>query len=97
LPSRIFIGDSITRQLFFQLSNSLDSKLDSSLNDSNKHSDHTFSTKYGTRLTFAWDPFLNSSYTQWVLTEARSNTVVHGGSTPLPAMLVLGSGLWYLR
>ncbi|KIM48284.1 hypothetical protein M413DRAFT_440005 [Hebeloma cylindrosporum] len=94
----IFIGDSVTRQLFFQLSHTLDSKLPSFLlDDAKKHSDHTFSTTYGTNLSFTWDPFLNSSYTKWLLTEARTNVVVRGNSSPAPAMLVLGSGLWYLR
>ena len=94
----IFIGDSVTWQLFFQLSNFLDSKLPSVLlDDTKKHSDHTFSTKYGTNFTFVWDPFLNSSYAKWLLTEARSTVVIHGILSPVPAILVLGSGLWYLR
>ncbi|KAF8168192.1 O-acetyltransferase [Crassisporium funariophilum] len=93
----IFIGDSVTRKLFFQLSRLLDPSLPNSpSDDTRKHSDHTFYTKHGTNLTFTWDPFLNTSYTQWILAESRSHEVTRGDLPP-PAMLVLGSGLWYLR
>ncbi|KDR84899.1 hypothetical protein GALMADRAFT_298941 [Galerina marginata CBS 339.88] len=92
----IFIGDSVARKLFFQIGHLLDATLPGLPADATKkHANHTLYTKYGTNLTFAWDPFLNTSYTQWILTEARSKAVSH--SDPAPAMLVLGSGLWYLR
>ncbi|KAF8971412.1 10 TM acyl transferase domain found in Cas1p-domain-containing protein [Flammula alnicola] len=69
----------------------------STIDDTKKHADHILRTKYGTNITFAWDPFLNSSYTEWALTEARSNAFIRTKPSPPPAMLVLGSGLWYLR
>ncbi|KAF8807317.1 O-acetyltransferase [Phlegmacium glaucopus] len=92
----IFIGDSVTRKLFFQVAQLLDRSLPSVPPDNaGKHADHRFHTTSGTDLTFAWDPFLNTSYTQSVLLQTRDNNT----SKPLssPAMLVLGSGLWYLR
>ena len=92
----IFIGDSVTRELFFQVVQVLDRSLPSEPpNDPGKHADHRFHTTSGIDLTFAWDPFLNSSYTQSVLLKSRDNDTTR--SFPSPAMLVLGSGLWYLR
>ena len=91
----IFIGDSVTRKLFFQVVQVLDRSLPSGPpSDAAKHANHKFHTTSGTDLTFAWDPFLNSSYTQSILLKSGDNTIK---SLPSPAMLVLGSGLWYLR
>jgi hypothetical protein len=85
----VFVGDSVTRKLFFQFASILDPTLPSSpSNDDQKHSDHILRSKSGSDIAFYWDPFLNSS------------SIITG--TPLsrphrPALLVLGSGLWYLR
>ena len=92
----IFIGDSVTKKLFFQVVQILDRSLPSEPpRDAGKHTNHSFRTTSGTDLTFAWDPFLNSSYTQSVLLKSRDNDAIQ--SLRSPAMLVLGSGLWYLR
>jgi hypothetical protein len=92
----IFIGDSVTRQLFFQVVQILDRSLPSvPSSDTGKHANHRFHTTSRTDLTFAWDPFLNSSYTQSVLLKSGENDPIK--PSPSPAMLVLGSGLWYLR
>ena len=92
----IFIGDSVTRKLFFQVVQVLDRSLPSGPpSEAGNHADHRFHTTSGTRLTFVWDPFLNSSYTQLVLLKSRDNESTR--PLPSPAMLVLGSGLWYLR
>ncbi|PPQ62754.1 hypothetical protein CVT24_000448 [Panaeolus cyanescens] len=97
----IFVGDSVTRKLFFQVVKTLDASLPGSPPDhTQKHSDYSFETQYGTNISFTWDPFLNSSSTQWLLTESQQTRVSgHYGATPPPppAFLVLGSGLWYLR
>ncbi|CAA7258658.1 unnamed protein product [Cyclocybe aegerita] len=94
----IFIGDSVTRTLFFQVAQSLDKSLKLPINDSKKHSDHKLQTRYGTNLTFAWDPFLNTTYTHGIINGAKVNEVLHRqSSAQRPAMIVLGSGLWYLR
>lgn len=91
-----FIGDSVTRKLFFQVGQALDSTLPRApKNNTQKHADHFLQTQYGTNITFVWDPFLNSSQTEWALTGVRIAAVVRGDDSP--AMLVLGSGLWYLR
>ena len=92
----IFIGDSVTRKLFFQVVQVLDRSSPSEPpNDAGKHANHRFHTTSGIDLTFAWDPFLNSSYTESVLLKSRDNDTTQ--SLRSPAMLVLGSGLWYLR
>lgn len=96
----IFAGDSVTRQLFYQVVKTLDSSLPGAPpDDSQKHADYSFETKFGTNITFVWDPFLNSSYTRWLLTDSQGSLVNYYGATPPPppAMLVMGSGLWYLR
>lgn len=90
----IFIGDSITRKLFFQFANILDPDLPlAPANDNQKHLDHKLHSSEGTKLSFFWDPFLNSSHTIDLLASS------HDASTKAkrPALLVLGSGLWYLR
>ena len=92
----IFIGDSVTRKLFFQVVQVLDRSLPNEpTSDAGKHANYKFHTTSGTDLIFAWDPFLNSSYTQSVLLKSKDNNTIQ--SLPSPAMLVLGSGLWYLR
>ncbi|KAG6912037.1 hypothetical protein DXG01_000285 [Tephrocybe rancida] len=86
----IFIGDSVTRALFFQLAHILDPSLPAAANDGEKHVDHILTTKNGSEVSFFWDPFLNSTHTFDLVQSARDD--VHR-----PALLVLGSGLWYLR
>lgn len=61
--------------------------------DDHKHSNYSFTSDSVTRLDFFWDPYLNTSGTL---------SLVHGhlpspGVDDRPAILVLGSGLWYLR
>jgi hypothetical protein len=88
-----FIGDSVTRKLFFQVVQILDRSLPSGPpNNAGKHANHRFRTTSGTDLIFTWDPFLNSSYTESALLKSDTTQSLRS-----PAMLVLGSGLWYLR
>ncbi|TFK41248.1 O-acetyltransferase [Crucibulum laeve] len=90
-----FIGDSVTRKLFFQFAHMLDPALPTiPQDDTQKHADHSLQTKFDTQLSFTWDPFLNSSATQEVLTPKFS--VTRSVAKP-PALLIVGSGLWYLR
>ncbi|KAG1749914.1 10 TM acyl transferase domain found in Cas1p-domain-containing protein [Suillus paluster] len=90
----VFIGDSVTRTLYFQFMHIVDPKLPSAPPDDNhKHSNHSFTSESVTTLDFFWDPYLNTSSTL---------ALIHGhlprrGVDDRPAMLVLGSGLWYLR
>lgn len=86
----VFIGDSVTRQLYFGLAHSADPDIPSSLPlGSEKHSDYSYTSSSLTLFKFHWDPFLNSSHTRDLL---------NGGDTMNPpALLVIGTGLWFLR
>lgn len=92
----VFIGDSVTRGLFFQFIHTVDSTLPKEPpNDGAKHSDHSFLSESQTKLDFIWDPFLNTTsalelidWTKQVSTDRQPER---------PALLVLGYGLWYLR
>jgi hypothetical protein len=87
----LFIGDSTTRKLFYQTSHILDNELPMAPpNDTLKHRDVNLTTSYGTGVSFIWDPYLNRS---------RISRLASGDleDAPQPAMVVIGSGLWYLR
>lgn len=86
----VFIGDSVTRKLYFQLANLLDPALPTAAKDGQRHVDHTLHAKNGSDISFFWDPFLNNTNTLDILRSARD-------TAHRPALLVLGSGLWYLR
>ncbi|KAF9462141.1 O-acetyltransferase [Collybia nuda] len=94
--SVIFIGDSVTRNLFFQFANILDISLPTSPTNGKKHSDHFLKTKHGNDVSFFWDPFLNTSRT-YEIVESRWSGVKQNDDMQRPALLVLGTGLWYLR
>ncbi|KAF9015078.1 Cas1p-domain-containing protein [Cyathus striatus] len=90
----IFVGDSVTRQLFYHTAHVLDSSLPTSPpNDERKHSDHDFQTKDNTGVSFIWDPFLNTTRTTDIIT-GKSGILM---KDKIPALFVIGSGLWYLR
>jgi len=95
----VFIGDSVTRQLFFSFAHKADASLPvRPASDAEKHIDYTYRSKSGVDFNFYWDPYLNTTYTQDVLS-ATANFAEPGqprDSQP-PLMLILGSGLWYLR
>lgn len=100
----VFIGDSVTRKLFFQFGQVIDDTLPTApTDDQQKHSDHSLRSKAGTRLEFYWDPYLNTSHTQSILNPPKSAVGVRPSNTTegslfnRPSLLVLGSGLWYLR
>lgn len=90
----VFVGDSVTRSLYFHFMRIVDPKLPNTPpDDDHKHSNYSFTSDSVTTLDFFWDPYLNTSSTL---------SLVHGhlpslGVDDRPAMLVLGSGLWYLR
>ncbi|KAF8632622.1 hypothetical protein AX15_001823 [Amanita polypyramis BW_CC] len=89
----LFIGDSTTRKLFYQTARLLDNKLPAAPpSDSQKHTNVNLSTSYGTELSFVWDPYLNSSHIHRLASGESKSKV-----TSRPALLVVGSGLWYLR
>ncbi|KAI6136571.1 10 TM acyl transferase domain found in Cas1p-domain-containing protein [Pisolithus sp. B1] len=92
----VFVGDSVTRTLYFQFVHIVDPKLPTTPpQDDRKHTDFSLAADSNVTLDFIWDPFLNTSSTL-ALINPRDHYV--GSSSPqLPALLVVGSGLWYLR
>lgn len=89
----VFIGDSVTRQLYFQFAHIVDNSLPSGPpDDEHRHVDYAFTSNTDVQLSFHWDPFLNSSDTHSLL-----HPLGWTSSSDTPALLVIGSGLWYLR
>ena len=89
----VFVGDSVTRQLFFQFANIVDPTLPS--DDNQKHSNYTLDAENKVKLSFYWDPYMNSSYSQ--LIHPTGTDRAPSLDSDRPALLVLGTGLWYLR
>lgn len=85
--SLLFVGDSTIRQVFWATACGLDPSF--SFSDSDKHSDQIV-TKFGVKLEFIWDPWLNSST---LFTELEE----FADSMRRPAVLVVGAGLWYSK
>jgi len=91
----VFIGDSVTRQLFFQFANLVDQKLPAAPpDDQSKHQDYNLTSSNRISLSFYWDPYMNASYSQFVHSSGGDRVA---SSSDRPAILVLGTGLWYLR
>lgn len=92
----VFIGDSVTRKLFFQFAHILDPGLpDAPPDDDNKHSDYSLDAENKIKLSFYWDPYMNSSYSHLIHPTGADRTPL--SDSDRPALLVLGAGLWYLR
>ncbi|KAH8929071.1 Cas1p-domain-containing protein [Atractiella rhizophila] len=86
----VFVGDSTVRDVFFGMARVVDPEfVEVSDDEEFKHSDRTVVSE-GIRMTFHWDPFLNTTKTYDIL----------AGSPPsasVPTLAVFGTGLWYLR
>jgi hypothetical protein len=94
----VFIGDSVTRRLFFQLAHLVDPALPTSPpDDEHKHANHVLYSKDATEFSFFWDPYLSGKDTHSFIAPPNSSTALDGHAARRPALLVLGSGLWYLR
>ncbi|KAI0332007.1 O-acetyltransferase [Cubamyces sp. BRFM 1775] len=90
----VFVGDSVTRQLFFQFVHVVDPTLPTSPpSDAQKHTDYLYTSTSNIQLQFYWDPYLNSTHIQDILHPRPHQRL----PSDTPALLVLGSGLWYLR
>ncbi|EFP87299.2 uncharacterized protein PGTG_12883 [Puccinia graminis f. sp. tritici CRL 75-36-700-3] len=99
--SVVFIGDSITRVLFYGALRTMDPSV--TPDGQSKHSDRTLKIG-GIEWRYVWDPFLNS--TTWPeiisgnylssLPSPTSNSKEDLALKNRPALLVVGSGLWYL-
>ena len=82
----VFIGDSVTRGLYYATVATVDPNVDRS---GERHSSKAM-TVGGTRWEYVWDPFLNSTAYDQLLQGTY-------GKTGPPTLLIVGSGLWYLR
>ncbi|KAJ7293498.1 10 TM acyl transferase domain found in Cas1p-domain-containing protein [Mycena rebaudengoi] len=81
----IFIGDSITRQLFHAFGRILaPAVFPGPFTEENRHRDQSLLTDSGTGLMFFWDPFLNRSRVYTII-GSREKT------SDRPALLVLGT------
>ncbi|KAI6047704.1 10 TM acyl transferase domain found in Cas1p-domain-containing protein [Pisolithus marmoratus] len=90
----VFVGDSVTRTLYFQFVHIIDPKLPTAPpQDDRKHTDFSLSADSNVTLDFIWDPFLNTSSLQALISPQYTGNL----SPQVPALLVVGSGLWYLR
>jgi N-acetylneuraminate 9-O-acetyltransferase len=91
----VFIGDSVTRQLFFHFAKLVDAKLpDAPPDDESKHQNYTLNPDNGVGLSFYWDPYMNSSHAKFIHANGNDRTM---SFSDRPALLVIGTGLWYLR
>jgi hypothetical protein len=95
----VFVGDSVTRQLFFTVAHTSDSSLPMQPpKDDQKHSDHTLTSQDRTEFSFIWDPYLNTTRTRDILhLTDSSNASSTLASIRTPAIMIFGSGLWFLR
>ncbi|KAI5783616.1 10 TM acyl transferase domain found in Cas1p-domain-containing protein [Geopyxis carbonaria] len=89
----VFAGDSQIRQVFWAVAKKLDKDVNTTM--AQMHSDITVERK-GVKLQFLWDPYLNGSAVQ---TELK---LFNGGKGAAedpkrPAILLMGTGLWYSR
>ncbi|KIY50551.1 Cas1p-domain-containing protein [Fistulina hepatica ATCC 64428] len=88
----VFVGDSVTRTLFYQFANLLDPKLPTGPPDDNgKHADYTILTSSGIQISFYWDPYLNGTHLRSIISDKPQVDASR------PGLLVVGGGLWYLR
>ncbi|KAG9015169.1 hypothetical protein FRB94_004288 [Tulasnella sp. JGI-2019a] len=94
----VFAGDSVTRQLFFAFAHLSDPSLPSAPPDNEqKHADHSLtSPEANATFEFIWDPYLNTTKVATLLETGQGLSDREPGDKG-PALLVLGSGLWYLR
>ncbi|KAF8140329.1 10 TM acyl transferase domain found in Cas1p-domain-containing protein [Boletus edulis] len=92
----VFVGDSVTRALFFQFAHIVDPTLpEDPPGDGAKHSNHHFVSRSQTKLDFVWDPFTNTTSALALTDPSKSHSIDE--QFERPTLLVLGSGLWYLR
>lgn len=88
----VFIGDSVTRQIFWAFAK----KLDVQRQGENKHSSISVDA-HGIKAEFVWDPYLNTSsvYREFALVAAMSGS--RNDQVNRAAILLIGGGLWNAR
>lgn len=87
----VFIGDSVTRQIFWALAR----KLDVGDHGEDKHSSMSVDA-HGLKVQFVWDPYLNTSSLHREVA-AASPSGSRNEKVDRPAILLMGGGLWNAR
>ena len=87
----VFIGDSVTRQIFWAFAK----KLDFQEQGEEKHANITVDA-HGLRIEFVWDPYLNTSTFDREVAVASSSGS-NDEQNNAAAILLLGGGLWNVR
>lgn len=102
----VMLGDSIVRQLYYSVVKKL---IPDANTNGDKHSDIFFKNEtLGVSFEFYWDPFLNSTRALAMTSPSSTYTndidnsdISLDASQPqpeqTPSILLVGSGLWYLR
>ncbi|GJJ76669.1 N-acetylneuraminate 9-O-acetyltransferase [Entomortierella parvispora] len=87
----VMIGDSVVRQLFYSVVKKF---IPDFATDRDKHANiiHTDPTS-GTTFEFYWDPVLNTTTAQELLSGQYQNAPV----AQTPTIFLVGSGMWFLR
>ncbi|KAI8456670.1 10 TM acyl transferase domain found in Cas1p-domain-containing protein, partial [Phakopsora pachyrhizi] len=75
----VFIGDSVTRVLFYGTIRTLDSSISSE--NQPKHSDRSIKTAQNITWNFIWDPFLNSSSWDHLINKSFINQLTTSSSS----------------
>jgi hypothetical protein len=89
----VFVGDSTVRNVFWAVVRKLDPSADSS--QGKKHMNIAVE-KDNVKLEFLWDPYLNSSRLLQELDLFKGRRY-YGENAGRPAMMFMGTGLWYAR
>lgn len=87
----VFIGDSVTRQIFSALAK----KLDVQEQGEDKHSSISVDA-HGVKVEFVWDPYLNTSSLRREVA-AASLSGSRNDQVDTAAILLMGGGLWNVR
>jgi len=99
--SVVFIGDSVTRVLFYGALRTMDPAM--TADGQAKHSDRTLKIG-GIEWRYIWDPYLNSTTWSEIISGNYLSSLASPSGTSKdilaiqnrPALLVVGSGLWFL-
>jgi hypothetical protein len=88
----VFLGDSITRQVYFAAAKMLDPAFEKGAAE--RHSSRSVQAE-GVTMDLVWDPFLNTSDAASLLSGNYLDAAT--GQQVRPSLLVVGTGLWHLR
>ena len=94
----VYIGDSTARQLFWATAKKLNATATGEeMRQAGKHEDLMFTINDIT-LSFAWDPFLNTSSLELAVSSNFENHLSENEiSVQTSGFVVVGGGLWYAR